>query len=151
MALGEVGVSLPWCHALVLLAPGYWRFFLNLINDQFQRNFRSKLKLWNFKFQLWPKIPLKLVIFSLCKNYEIKKKSSVTWSQKDKGVASSWEWHAYFSYIGPFYYIQTNFLYFFAHDCNRLLIFYCCSLFCFRLIYSSHQLSKNMTIDFPRI
>ena len=33
MALGEVGVSLPWwCHALVLLAPGYWRHFLNLKN-----------------------------------------------------------------------------------------------------------------------
>ena len=32
MALGEVGVSLLWrCHALVLLAPGYWRYFLNLI------------------------------------------------------------------------------------------------------------------------
>ena len=30
MALGEVGVSLPWwCHALVLLAPSYWRLFLN--------------------------------------------------------------------------------------------------------------------------
>ena len=32
MALAEVGVSLPWwCHTLVLLAPGYWRLFLNLI------------------------------------------------------------------------------------------------------------------------
>ena len=32
MILGEVGVSLPWwCHALVLLAPGYWRLYLNLI------------------------------------------------------------------------------------------------------------------------
>ena len=32
MALGEVGVPLPWwCHPLVLLAPGYWRLFLNLI------------------------------------------------------------------------------------------------------------------------
>ena len=32
MALGEVGVSLPWwCPALVLLAPGYWSLFLNLI------------------------------------------------------------------------------------------------------------------------
>ena len=40
------------------------------------------------------KNPLKL---SIMKNYEILKKSSVTRSQKDKGVASSWEWHAYFS------------------------------------------------------
>ena len=32
MALGEVGLSLPWqCHSLVLLAPGNWRLFLNLI------------------------------------------------------------------------------------------------------------------------
>ena len=69
MVIREVSVSIPWwCHALVLLAPGYWRHFLNLIifhngkNDQFQRNFRSKLKLWNFsnftlwnfRVQLWP-------------------------------------------------------------------------------------------------
>ena len=28
MALGEVGVSLPWwCHPVVLQAPGYWRLF----------------------------------------------------------------------------------------------------------------------------
>ena len=32
-ASGEVGVSLPWwCAALVLLAPGYWSLFLNLKN-----------------------------------------------------------------------------------------------------------------------
>ena len=32
MALGEVGVSLSWWRpALVLLAPGYWSLFLNLI------------------------------------------------------------------------------------------------------------------------
>ena len=32
MALGEVGVSLPWwCHAFVLPAPGSWGLFLNLI------------------------------------------------------------------------------------------------------------------------
>ena len=32
MAQGEVGVSLPWwCHALVLLPPGYWGLFSNLI------------------------------------------------------------------------------------------------------------------------
>ena len=28
-------------------------------------------------------------------------------------MASSWEWHAYFCYT-----IQTNFMYFFAHDCT---------------------------------
>ena len=32
-ASGEVGVSLPWwCASLVLLAPGYWSLFLNLKN-----------------------------------------------------------------------------------------------------------------------
>ena len=32
MALGEVGVSVPWwCYALVFLAPGYRWLFLNLI------------------------------------------------------------------------------------------------------------------------
>ena len=32
ITLAEVGVSLPWwCHALVLLAPGYWKLFINLI------------------------------------------------------------------------------------------------------------------------
>ena len=32
VALGEVGMSLPWwCHTFVLLAPGYWEYFINLI------------------------------------------------------------------------------------------------------------------------
>ena len=33
------------------------------------------------------------------KKYEIQKSSSVTWSWKDKGVASSWESHAHFSLV----------------------------------------------------
>jgi hypothetical protein len=105
----EVGVSLWWqCHTLVLPAPGYRRLFLNLVifskckNVQFQSNFRSKLKHWNFsnftlwnlifsEFSIWPKIALKLNIFPLWKNYEIYKTSSVTWSRKDNaGVALSW-------------------------------------------------------------
>ena len=61
MAPGEVGVSLPWwCHTLVLWPPGYWGLFLNPTsfwlwkNGQFQRNFRSKLKVLNFSnFTLW--------------------------------------------------------------------------------------------------
>ena len=49
IALGEVGVSLPWwCHPPVLLAPGYWSIFLNLKN-------------W-FIMERWP-----LVIFPLVK------------------------------------------------------------------------------------
>ena len=33
MILGKVGVSLPWwCHALVLLAAGYWRLFFKSHN-----------------------------------------------------------------------------------------------------------------------
>ena len=46
----------------------------------------------DFNFDL--KNPLKLVIFPLWKHCEIQKKSSVTWSQIDKGMASSWKWHA---------------------------------------------------------
>ena len=57
----------------------------------------SNFTLWNFKFQLWPKIPLKLVIHE--KILRFKKKSSLIWSQKDKGVASSCEWHAHFSWV----------------------------------------------------
>ena len=81
MALGEVGVSLLWwCHALLLLAPGYWRLFLNLkslVHNGKLTNFRGILsQSWNSEvsailpygfseFQLWLKIPMKLVIFEL--------------------------------------------------------------------------------------
>ena len=78
-------------------------------------SFREILGQSNFTLykisSFWPKISLKLVIFPFWK------KSSITWSQKDKGVASSWEWHPYFSILGPFYYIQTNFSILF---CTRL-------------------------------
>ena len=52
MALGEVGVSLPWwCHALALLAPGYWTLFLNLkslVHNGKLTNFRGILsQSWN--------------------------------------------------------------------------------------------------------
>ena len=52
MVLGEVGVSFPWwCHALVLLAPGYWRLFLNLkslVHNGKLTNFRGILsQSWN--------------------------------------------------------------------------------------------------------
>ena len=61
MAPGEVGGWLLfWCHSLVLSAPGNWGLTLNLIifslwkNDQFQQNFRSKLKVLNCSnFTLW--------------------------------------------------------------------------------------------------
>ena len=43
MTLGEVGVSLPWwCHPLVLLAPGYWRLFLNSV--LLFQNWKSKIR-----------------------------------------------------------------------------------------------------------
>ena len=55
-ALAEVDVSLLWwCHALLPLAPGYWRLFLDLIifsywkNDQFQRKFYVNVE--SLKFQ----------------------------------------------------------------------------------------------------
>ena len=52
MALGEVGMSLPWwCHVLALLAPGYWRLFLNLkplVHNGKLTNFRGILgQSWN--------------------------------------------------------------------------------------------------------
>ena len=61
MALGEVDMPLPrLCYTLVLPPPGYWGLYLNLIifsqwkNGQFQRSFRSKLKVVNFSnFTLW--------------------------------------------------------------------------------------------------
>ena len=61
--------------------------------------------------------------------------SSVTWSQKDKGMASSWEWGVTrLLLLGPFYTIQTNFMYFFAHDYT----FYNCSYNAWKV------LSKNL-------
>ena len=52
MALGEVGVSLSWwCHILALLAPCYWRLFLNLkslVHNGKLTNFRGILsQSWN--------------------------------------------------------------------------------------------------------
>ena len=55
MALGEVGVWLPWwCHSLALLPPGYWRLFLNLkplAHNGKITNFRGILgQSWNSEF-----------------------------------------------------------------------------------------------------
>ena len=50
------------------------------------------------ELQLGLKIFLKQFISSLLKNYEIQNWLSATWSWKDKGVAPSWEWQAYFSW-----------------------------------------------------
>ena len=54
MALGEVGVSIPWwCHPLVLLAPGYWRLFLNLV--LLFQNWKSKIhKVSSLLSKRWP-------------------------------------------------------------------------------------------------
>ena len=54
MALGEIGVSLPWwCPALVLWAPGSWGLFLNLKKKLWWKNciFRNILgQSWTLKF-----------------------------------------------------------------------------------------------------
>ena len=53
LAEWEVGSSLPWCHALVLLAPGYWRLFLNLtiFHNGKMSSFRKILgQNWTLKF-----------------------------------------------------------------------------------------------------
>ena len=61
---------------------------------------------WNFEFHKVKLLKFQRFNFDLWKNdlwsfFHYKqiflKKSSVSWSKKDKGVASSWEWHAYFS------------------------------------------------------
>ena len=54
MALGEVVVSLPWwCHPPVLLAPGYWRLFLNLV--LLFQNWKSKIhKVSSLLPKWWP-------------------------------------------------------------------------------------------------
>ena len=62
---------------------------------------------------------LKLVIFIIWKNYEISKKSSVTWSWKDKGVASSWESHAHFSWVNFTRYLAI-YANWYEHHCSTL-------------------------------
>ena len=54
----SVGVSLPWwCHPLFLLAPGYWRLYLNLVL-LFQNWKLLNLRSWNevplFLFSVQP-------------------------------------------------------------------------------------------------
>ena len=70
-----------------LFQPLSWSGKLKVLNF-------SNFTLWNFTFQLWPKVLLKVVIMK--KIWELKK-SSVTWRQKEKGVASSWQSHINFS------------------------------------------------------
>ena len=52
-ASGEVGVSLPWwCAALVLLAPGYWSLYLNFKNWFIGQSWKfefHKVKLMKFQ------------------------------------------------------------------------------------------------------
>ena len=111
MALGEVGVSLPWwCHALVLPAPGYGRLFKisYFFHNGQMTSFRGILgQSWNSEVSAI--LPYEILPFNFdfkfCWNwsffhYELwdLKKSSVTWSWKDKGVASSWKSHAHFSW-----------------------------------------------------
>ena len=127
MTLGEVGVSLPWwCYALVLLDPSYWRFFksynfsimekLPVLEEFYVETWNfSNFTLWNFKFLLWPKISLKLVIFPSRIFLRFKK---VFTNLEPEGQGSGIIMGVTrLLLLGPFNYIQTNFLYFFAHDC----------------------------------
>ena len=70
-------------------------------------------------FQIWPKIPLKLAIFPLWKNYEIKKVlSNLEAEEQGRGIIMG---VTHLLLLGPFYSIQTNFMYYFAHDCISFL------------------------------
>ena len=91
---------------------------------------RSKLKLWISQgkiaeiseFQIWPKIPLKTVHFSIMKKlWDLNKVFSnlalVGWG---RGIIMG---ATRLLLLGPFYYIQTNFLYFFAHHWILLFLY----------------------------
>ena len=77
----------------------------------------SNFTLWISEFQLWPKTPLKLVIFPLwTKGFRFKKVFSNLEPEGQgyviiKGVTS-------LLLLWPFYTIQINFVYYFAHDCT---------------------------------
>ena len=51
-------------YKLRLFSKGFWKFFLFRVP-------MKPLQAWSLEFQIWPRIPLKLVIFPLWKNYEI--------------------------------------------------------------------------------
>ena len=71
------------------------------VSEEFYVKFESlkfqQFYLMKFDFFQSFNFDLKLAFFPLWKNYEILKKASVIWRRKDMGVASSWEWHTYFS------------------------------------------------------
>ena len=83
MALGEVGVSLPWWYrALVLLDPGYWRLFLNLKKLFIVEKWPLKMtrghfsigQSWNFEFHKVKLLKFQSFNFDLWKNDHYKKK-----------------------------------------------------------------------------
>ena len=75
----------------------------------------SNFTLWISEFQLWPKIPLKLVIFPLwTKGFRLKKVfSNLELERQGHGIIMG---VTCILLLGPFYTIQTKFMYFFAHD-----------------------------------
>ena len=71
--LGEVGVSLSWwCAALVLLAPGYWGLYLNLkilfIMEKWPAGHCSIGQSWNFEFHKVKLLKFQSFNFDLWKN-----------------------------------------------------------------------------------
>ena len=100
MALGEVDVSLPWwCHALVLLPPGYWRLFLNLKNL-----FIMKFQ-WFYLFYL-VKLKVSTLTYGKISNLEPERQGRGIIMGETRLLPQR-----------PFYTIQTKFMYCFAHDC----------------------------------
>ena len=78
----------------------------------------SNFTLWISEFQLWPKIPLKLVIFPLwTKGFRFKKVfSNLEPEGQGRGIIKG---GTRLFLLGPFYTIHINFMYYFAHDCIR--------------------------------
>ena len=133
MALGEVGVSLPWwCHAFVLLVPGYWRLFLNLkplVHNGKLTNFKGILgQGWNSEVSAI--LPYEFQSF----NFDLKFLCNWSFFHNEPKVLDlkkvfsnlepEWQGRGIIKgvtrllLIGPFYTIQINFMY--VLFCTRL-------------------------------
>ena len=77
IALEEVSVSLPWwCHALVLLAPGYWSLFFKFKKFGYNGKIIHKVKLLKFQsfngmyLQTWEKLQFEMDNFLMIGSFQ---------------------------------------------------------------------------------